>query len=111
MPRNTNLPLTETAYYILLALVSPAHGYAIMQAVERLSAGDVRLAAGTLYGALENLLAKGLILAQPSDDPRRKVYVLSPAGRRALDADAQRMQHMLAVTGAVLEEGEPRCAG
>ena len=44
--------LTEAVFYILLSLDTPLHGYGIMQNVERLSGGRVRLAAGTLYGAL-----------------------------------------------------------
>lgn len=48
MNRDKNLPLTETIYYVLLALKEPAHGYAIMQKVEELSGGQVRLAAGTI---------------------------------------------------------------
>ena len=56
MKRNKHLPLTETVYYILLVLFEPAHGYLIMQKVEELSQGEVRMAAGTLYGAIENLL-------------------------------------------------------
>ena len=56
MKRNKHLPLTETVYYILLSLFEPAHGYLIIQKVEDLSNGEVRMAAGTLYGAIENLL-------------------------------------------------------
>ncbi|MCQ8255933.1 PadR family transcriptional regulator, partial [Streptococcus suis] len=56
MTRNKHLPLTETTYYILLALLEPAHGYNIMQKVEDMSDGDVKIAAGTMYGAIENLL-------------------------------------------------------
>jgi DNA-binding PadR family transcriptional regulator len=52
MKRNKSLPLTETVFYILLALKQPMHGYLIMQEVEELSKGDVRIAAGTLYGAV-----------------------------------------------------------
>lgn len=37
MNRDKDLPLTETIYYILLALIEPAHGYIIMQRVEDLS--------------------------------------------------------------------------
>ncbi|WP_099468106.1 PadR family transcriptional regulator [Konateibacter massiliensis] len=103
MNRNKNLPLTETLYYILLSLVEPAHGYAIMQRVETLSDGQVRLAAGTLYGAIENLLKKELITALPSDDPRRKVYVISDEGKKTLYADFQRMRHMLAITEQITD--------
>lgn len=52
MNRDKNLPLTETVYYVLLALLEPLHGYAVMQKVEELSGGQVRLAAGTMYGAI-----------------------------------------------------------
>ncbi|HQQ40579.1 MAG TPA: PadR family transcriptional regulator, partial [Clostridia bacterium] len=38
--------LTEGVYYILLSLNTPMHGYGIMQNVELLSGGRVRLAAG-----------------------------------------------------------------
>ena len=77
MKRNKNLPLTETTFYILLALLEPAHGYLIMQKVEDLSNGEVRLAAGTLYGAIENLIKLSFIKPVPSDDKRRKVYQIT----------------------------------
>ena len=48
--------LTEAVYYILLSLMEPMHGYGIMQNVEQLSGGRVRLAPGTLYGAINTLL-------------------------------------------------------
>ena len=52
MNLNKYLPLTETTFYILLSLKEPSHGYAIMQKVEELSNGRVRIAAGTMYGAI-----------------------------------------------------------
>lgn len=105
MNRDKNLPLTETIYYILLALTEPAHGYAIMQKVEALSGGQVRLAAGTMYGAIENLLKKNFIISLKSNDPRRKVYVITALGREMLHADYQRMDFMLQMTRNVLKEG------
>ena len=53
-----NIVLTEATYYILLSLYDPQHGYGIMQEAERLSRGRVRLAAGTLYGALNSMVEK-----------------------------------------------------
>ncbi len=105
MNRDKNLPLTETAYYVLLAVKEPAHGYAIMQKVEEMSNGQVRLAAGTLYGAVENLLNKGLITSIPSDDVRRKIYAISEKGEQILRADYQRMAHMMSMTDLILEKG------
>lgn len=104
MNRDKNLPLTETVYYVLLALLEPSHGYAIMQKVEELSDGQVRLAAGTMYGAIENLLKKKLIAALPSTDPRRKVYQISEEGKKVLYADYKRLLHMAAVTKQVAQE-------
>ena len=105
MNRDKNLPLTETVYYVLLALTEPAHGYAIMKKVEELSGGQVRLAAGTTYGAIENLLRKKLIVALDSSDPRRKVYAISELGRNVLRADYERMAALIAVTDKIMEEG------
>lgn len=82
MKRNKHLPLTETTYYILLALLEPGHGYVIMQRVEDLSDGDVRIAAGTMYGAIENLLKLKWIKSIPSNDKRRKVYALTDKAKK-----------------------------
>ena len=54
--------LTEAVYYILLSLMQPMHGYGIMQNVEHLSNGRVKLAAGTLYRAISPLIEKGWIV-------------------------------------------------
>ena len=56
-----NGALTEAVYYILLSLLEARHGYGIMQNAEELSHGRVKLAAGTLYGAINTLLEKGWI--------------------------------------------------
>ncbi len=84
--------LTEATYYILLSLVSPRHGYGIMQLTEELSGGRVRLAAGTLYGALNALCAKGWIIQLPSEDEsRRKEYRLTEKGRHVLEREVARL--------------------
>lgn len=98
MNREKHLPLTETTYYILLALLEPSHGYAVMQRVEELSQGQVRIAAGTMYGALENLVRQKLIAPAASADQRRKTYVLTDAGRNVLQLDCERMAHMVTIT-------------
>jgi DNA-binding PadR family transcriptional regulator len=85
-------------YYILLALKEPAHGYLILQKVEELSGGQVRMAAGTLYGAIENLLKLKYIKPFGSIDNRRKVYVLTEEGKDILHLDYERMNHMIEVT-------------
>jgi DNA-binding PadR family transcriptional regulator len=93
------LPLTETTYYILLALDRPRHGYAIMQHTAELSGGRIKLGPGTLYGAITKLLKEGVIAPLPGntekDSERRKVYRLTEAGRELLEAEYARLQEMV----------------
>lgn len=91
-----NIALTEAVYYILLALKAPMHGYGIMQNVEALSGGRVRLAAGTLYGALNVMLQKGLIAALPGEkNSRKKEYEITQAGRDAVQTEMRRLRELL----------------
>ena len=88
--------LTEATYYILLALYVPQHGYGIMQEVETLSNGRVRLAAGTLYGALNALVEKRWIVQLPVEDgSRKKNYQITELGLKALRAELQRLQELV----------------
>jgi DNA-binding PadR family transcriptional regulator len=93
---NGNIALTEAVYYILLSLLSPLHGYGIMQNVEALSNGRVKLAAGTLYGAINTMLEKGWIQALPGEkDSRKKEYAITSPGRRVLFNEIQRLEELL----------------
>lgn len=103
MRRDKNLPLTETTYYILLALLEPAHGYLIMQKIEELSHGQVKIAAGTLYGAIENLIKLKFIKPVPSEDKRRKVYLITDKGREMLRLDLERVKHIVKITEKALK--------
>ena len=103
MNRDKNLPVTETTYYVLLALLEPAHGYLIMQKVEELSNQQVKIAAGTLYGAIENLLKQKLIQSVQSEDKRRKVYVITKKGKEVLLLDLERMRQMIEITETQLK--------
>jgi DNA-binding PadR family transcriptional regulator len=96
MPHNEierYLPLTETTYYILLALAEPLHGYAVMQKIAQISEGQVRIGAGTLYNAFTNLRKEGLIVIIEEDD-RRKVYELTGKGRTILRSQFERLEVM-----------------
>jgi DNA-binding PadR family transcriptional regulator len=75
--------MSETTFYILLALVEPLHGYAVMQKVEKLSQGTVTIGAGTLYGAFSTLDQERLIEIV-STDQRRKYYQLTGKGKQVL---------------------------
>ena len=102
-----NGALTEAVYYILLSLVQPMHGYGIMQNVEKLSGGRLRLAAGTLYGAISTMLEKGWITAlDGSTDSRKKEYVITNTGREVLRAEYARLKELVNNGRAALEEEE-----
>ncbi|WP_412761592.1 PadR family transcriptional regulator [Paenibacillus chibensis] len=96
---NDMLPLTEAFYYILIALYrEPSHGYGIMQDTEQMSGGRVKIGAGTLYTALNTLLNKGWIDHFPvpeGTDSRRKMYQITPEGKRATAAEMVRLEEML----------------
>ena len=93
-------PLTESMYYILLALKEPRHGYHIMQFVSEMSNGRVQLGAGTTYGALKTLQQKGLIVALQGDG-RQKDYVISSEGIHAVQEEMQRL-HELYTNGQII---------
>ena len=91
-----SLALTESTYYILLSLTQPQHGYGIMQQTEAMSKGRVRLAAGTLYGALNSLCEKGWIIQLPCDDgSRRKEYRLTERGKKVLRNEVSRLRELV----------------
>ena len=99
-----NTALTEAVYYILLSLIQPLHGYGIMQNVEKLSGGRLRMAAGTLYGAISSMLDKGWITAlDGAADSRKKEYVITDAGKCVLRAEYQRLRELVDNGRAVLE--------
>lgn len=98
----SNLPLTEGTYFILLSLSPrPKHGYAIIKDVRTLSRQRVNLSTGTLYGAIKRLLEQGWIMR--IDDPnsngsrrKRKVYRLTSLGKRVLQAEVSRLDSLVA---------------
>ncbi|WP_321388790.1 PadR family transcriptional regulator [uncultured Enterococcus sp.] len=98
-----NAPLTETTYYILLSLITPLHGYGIINNVTELSNGRVNLAAGTLYGALETLKKKEYIeLYKESSLRKKKEYILTEAGHIALAEDFKRLKELVTVSQEIL---------
>ena len=107
------LPLGEAAFYILLSLGDgEKHGYAILKDVQALNDGARRLSVSTLYETLSRLLEQGMVERLdageiPASPRLRKVYRLSRLGRHALEAETQRMQHLVEQARVRLAGGEP----
>lgn len=99
--------LTEAVYYILLSLLKPMHGYGIIQNADQLSNGRVKLAAGTLYGALNTLTDKGWIDALPENpESRKKEYVITSLGRKVLEEEVSRLEELADNGRKILEENK-----
>ena len=96
-------PLSLSVVHILLALADGArHGYAIKQAVEERSGGDIRLGPGTLYEAIQRLEDAGYIEEESArDDPRdgqeaqRRYYRLTPDGWSVLRTEIRHLARMV----------------
>ena len=96
------LPLTPAIAHILLALADgDRHGYAIMQEVERMTEGAVRMGPGTLYGTLKRMMDAGLVeecgeRADPASGfERRRYYRITRQGRTAAIAEAERLEALV----------------
>ena len=95
-------PLTPAMFHILLALADgEKHGYKIMREVNETAEGSFKLAIGTLYRSIKQMLALGLIEESGErpdpemDDERRRYYRITAAGRRAASAEAIRMARLV----------------
>jgi len=89
---------TRAEFHVLLALLNgPRHGYGIMQDVEELSSGEVRLGPGTLYTAIKRLRVEGLIAECEPDSDRRRCYRLTAKGRAAGTDEARRLSDLVRI--------------
>jgi len=90
----------EQSYFILVSLMAGRlHGYAIAKRAIELSDGRLRLAAGTLYGALDRMLEEGLVIVDGEEEVRgktRRYYRITDAGGHAVVAEVERMQAAVA---------------
>ncbi len=87
--------LTEVSFYMLLSVYTPRHGYGIIQFVEEKTSGRLTLGAGTLYGAINILCEKGLIAPFGESGRRKKEYVITDAGKTAVESEILRLKELL----------------
>jgi DNA-binding PadR family transcriptional regulator len=87
--------LPAASLHVVLALLGgEQHGYALMQGVEELSDGSVKMGPGTLYGTLNRLVTEGLIEETRQDD-RRRFYKLTAEGERVASAELERLKSLV----------------
>jgi len=99
--------VSEPVFLILASLADqPRHGYAILQEIETLSAGRVKMSTGTLYGAIRRMLEDDWIEPHVQRDTSREkqAYRLTPAGRKVLRGELERMKQLMRAAAARLKE-------
>ena len=87
------VPMTETGFYILLCLQSPNHGYGVVQMVERMTDGEIRLSPGTMYGSLSKM-EKDKLIQFVREEEKRKLYVITELGREVLQLEKTRIKRL-----------------
>lgn len=91
--RKVYVPMTETSFYILLCLRQEMHGYSIVQKVDALTGGAVKLSPGTMYGSLSKMEKDGLIRFVREAD-KRKIYHITSLGAEVLELEMNRIERL-----------------
>lgn len=97
------VPMTETGFYILLCLQKEMHGYSIVQKVEAMTAGAIRLSPGTMYGTLSKMEKDGLIRLVREEE-KRKIYIITSLGTDVLELEMKRIKRLYRNLQEVLNE-------
>lgn len=87
------IPMTETAFYILLSLTEPRHGYGIIKHVEEITNKRIRLGSGTVYGTLTKMQRDGIIIVY-ADEKRKKTYEVTAIGRNLMTEEINRLREL-----------------
>lgn len=86
-----------------------AHGYEVLQRLQALGCGALKLREGSLYPALYRLESAGLIRAHwekgtgARRGPRRRIYAVTPRGRRELRTRRESWKDFVSVVGSIME--------
>jgi len=91
----------------ILSRRSRLHGYAIMSAIQDISAEVLRVEEGSLYPALHRMDEAGWIRAEwttKESGRRARVYELTAAGRKQLGMEESRWKAVAAAVNRVLRE-------
>ncbi len=91
--RKVYVPMTETSFYILLCLKQPNHGYGIVQTVEQMTEGEIKIRPGTMYGSLSKMEKDGLICFIREEE-KRKIYQITALGCEVLELELKRIKRL-----------------
>ena len=104
MPKKAMEQLTESMFYVLMALTdAPRCGIDIAEAIEKRTAGRVRLGPATLYTLLAKF-EKEKYICEKKVEGRRRTYAITARGLEAYHAEVERLRACL--SDAERGEGE-----
>ncbi|MGN1388617.1 MAG: PadR family transcriptional regulator [Bulleidia sp.] len=98
------VPMTETAFYILLSLQEERHGYGISRRIRELTQDHVAIGPGTMYGTLSRMEKDGLIRPTRSEQ-KRKYYLITDTGKEVLATEKERIRHLY----EIIQEDDRQC--
>src|SRR5580765_3541831 len=104
-PRVDLLQVTLDLLILRTLLLGPAHGHAIVKAIERSSDEVLQVEQGSLYPALHRLLKRGWIVfdhGTSENNRRAKYYRLTPKGRRQLAVETSKWERLARAIARVL---------
>lgn len=86
--------LTDSGYYILLALLEPKHGYGVMKYIEELTDGEFVIGPATLYTTLKKMQKNDFIILVGESEDRKKIYKLTELGNKVIMEEINRRIRM-----------------
>src|SRR5580704_10398241 len=102
------LPGTLDLLLLKALSLEPMHGYGIAQRLRQISRDVFQIEVGTLYPALQRLLAKGWVAGewkQTENNRRAKYYKLTATGRKQLQTQRAEFETVLGAIVRVMEAG------
>lgn len=108
MESKSLLPGTLDLLLLKALSLEPMHGYGIAQRLRQISRGVFQIEEGTLYPALQRLLAKGWVAGewkQTENNRRARYYKLTTAGRKQLRTQRAEFETVLGAIVRIMEAG------
>jgi len=105
--RDELLPGTLDMLLLKALSLAPMHGYAIAQHLRQVSQEVLRIEEGSLYPALQRVLARGWVKAEWRETPtkrRARYYTITAAGRRQLGEEVASFSRMANAIQRVLKQ-------
>ena len=82
------------------------HGFEIAEAIQRVSADVLRVEEGSLYPALQRMLARRWVSGEwgkTEDNRRARYYTITAAGRKQLEREVESYRRVSVAIGRILQ--------